>query len=237
MDIVEELMKVALLGSAWVLYLLLILSVVSIGAMIDRWWFFRREAGRRAAIDGALAKAFESGDAASLRADLARVPGLQAASLAAALRFHRGGPAAVLEGLEAELADRRGAMERGLTLLGTLGNNAPFIGLFGTVIGVIEAFRHLGDQTEGAMDNVMAGIAEALVATGVGIFVAIPAVVAFNYAQARIGLLESETTGLGRRIAAWLRAGADGEPLEAPSREVEASSAEVSKSLRVASEA
>jgi biopolymer transport protein ExbB/biopolymer transport protein TolQ len=205
MDIVEELMKVALFGSAWVLYLLLFLSVLSFAAMIERWWFFREEARGREAIDVALDEAVRGGTPDSLRAQLATLPGLQAGALAGALRFSSGGPSAISEALEAELADRRARMERSLTLLGTLGNNAPFVGLFGTVLGVIEAFRHLGDQSEGAMANVMAGIAEALIATGVGIFVAIPAVVAFNYAQARIDALEGETTGIARRISAWLR--------------------------------
>ena len=75
-----------------------------------------------------------------------------------------------------------------MTLLGTLGNNAPFVGLLGTVLGVIEAFHQLsGGPAKAAMGNVMSGIAEALVATGVGLFVALPAVVAYNVAQKRIG--------------------------------------------------
>ena len=80
-----------------------------------------------------------------------------------------------------------------MTLLGTLGNNAPFVGLLGTVLGVIEAFHQLGaaGQNKEAMGNVMAGIAEALVATGVGLFVALPAVVAYNIVQKKIGEIEA----------------------------------------------
>jgi biopolymer transport protein ExbB/biopolymer transport protein TolQ len=233
MDIVEELMKVALFGSAWVLYLLLFLSVLSFAAMIERWWFFRKEARGREAIDVALDEAVRGGTPDSLRAKLATLPGLQAGALAGALRFSSGGPSAISEALEAELADRRARMERSLTLLGTLGNNAPFVGLFGTVLGVIEAFRHLGDQSEGAMANVMAGIAEALIATGVGIFVAIPAVVAFNYAQARIDALEGETTGIARRISAWLRTRSADGSVAAPER----TASERSGSLEVTSTA
>ena len=89
--------------------------------------------------------------------------------------------------IESELETVRHELESGMTMLGTLGNNAPFIGLLGTVIGVIEAFHQLSDASnKGAMNNVMAGIAEALVATGVGLFVAIPAVVAYNIAQKKI---------------------------------------------------
>ena len=89
-------------------------------------------------------------------------------------------------------------LERWLAYLGTLGNNAPFIGLFGTVIGVIGAFEELGHGAEPAAGRqrravashpVMASIAEALVATAVGILVALPAVAAFNYFQRRIASL------------------------------------------------
>ena len=64
--------------------------------------------------------------------------------------------------------------------LGTLGNNAPFIGLFGTVLGIIKAFNDLAFNPEGGPSVVMSGISEALVATAVGLFVAIPAVIMFN---------------------------------------------------------
>jgi biopolymer transport protein ExbB/TolQ len=99
-------------------------------------------------------------------------------------------------------------LERGMALLGTLGNNAPFIGLFGTVLGVIEAFHQLGDgANKAAMGNVMSGIAEALVATGVGLFVALPAVVAYNLVQKRIGEIENGVGGLGKLLTAALRTG------------------------------
>jgi biopolymer transport protein ExbB len=74
-------------------------------------------------------------------------------------------------------------MERGLAYLGTLGNNAPFIGLFGTVLGIIRAFRDLSSNTIEGSQAVMAGIAEALVATAVGLLVALPAVALFNAFQ------------------------------------------------------
>jgi biopolymer transport protein ExbB/biopolymer transport protein TolQ len=73
------------------------------------------------------------------------------------------------------------------------------------VIGVIVAFQHLGEGSEASMGLVMGGIAEALIATGVGIFVAIPAVIGFNTAQARVNLLEGEIHSLGRLLAARLR--------------------------------
>jgi biopolymer transport protein ExbB len=72
-------------------------------------------------------------------------------------------------------------MERGLSFLATVGSNAPFIGLFGTVLGIIQAFHDLAANTSEASEAVMAGISEALVATAVGLLVAIPAVVLYNF--------------------------------------------------------
>ena len=98
-----------------------------------------------------------------------------------------------------ERLDGVDAAQRGANLLGTLGNNAPFVGLFGTVIGVIEAFSHLGSSAAGAgMAKVMGGIAEALIATGVGIFVAIPAVVAYNYFVGRVKIFTQEMDRAGQ---------------------------------------
>ncbi len=207
MNIVEQLMHVALLGSAWVLYLLFGLSIVSFAAILERVVFFRRNAkgarGLREALDHALA----GDDVGDLESALRRFDSIEGETLRAALSFRRGGPEAFLEAVEAQLERGRAKLDRGLNLLGTLGNNAPFVGLFGTVIGVIEAFHHLGAGGANAagMDNVMAGIAEALIATGVGIFVALPAVVAYNVGQKKSAEVEGETLSLGRLVAAWLR--------------------------------
>ena len=74
-------------------------------------------------------------------------------------------------------------LERNLTFLATVGSNAPFVGLLGTVLGIMKAFNDLAGASAGNNDVVMAGIAHALVATAVGLFVAIPAVIAYNYFQ------------------------------------------------------
>ncbi len=77
-------------------------------------------------------------------------------------------------------------LERNLTFLASVGSNAPFIGLFGTVLGIIRAFHDLVGNVGGGADVVMAGISEALVAPAGGIFVAIPAIVAYNAFQRRV---------------------------------------------------
>jgi biopolymer transport protein ExbB/biopolymer transport protein TolQ len=208
--IVERLLKVALFGSSWVMYLLMGLSVVSIGAAIERWWFFRRHT-RGDELGDELCAKLEAGDAAGVERLLASHGSIEASIVQRAIRWVEGGPDALADSIEGELVKKRRELERGMTLLGTLGNNAPFIGLFGTVIGVIEAFHQLGaGQDKAAMGNVMNGIAEALVATGVGLFVAIPAVVAFNIFQKKIGDIEGNVEAIAKQLTALLKAAKHG---------------------------
>lgn len=209
MNIVEELLKVALLGSAWVLYLLLILSVLSLGLAAERSWFFWRNARSGGeALRTALLAALRAGDLPAAEARLRDSGSIEGATVANAFAFADGGPAAFSAALDAELARSRHGLETGMNFLGTIGNNAPFIGLLGTVIGVIAAFQELGTAAAraGAMGNVMSGIAEALVATGVGLFVALPAVIAYNVFQKRIGDIEQDAIALGRLVVAALEA-------------------------------
>jgi len=204
--IVEKLLKIALLGSAWVLWLLLALSVLSVGQIFERWLYFRRRRDDAERLRRSLEEALLADDLERAKAVLAKSPAVEAGVVHRALRWKAGGPRAFGDAVESELSAARADLERGMNLLGTLGSNAPFIGLFGTVIGVIEAFNHLGSSAArgGAMGNVMAGIAEALVATAVGIFVAVPAVVAYNVAQKRIGEVEASASALARLVTAWL---------------------------------
>ena len=112
--------------------------------------------------------------------------------------------------MQSAVALERRALERWLAYLGTLGNNAPFIGLFGTVLGIMGSFEELGrgaraaGATQAASQVVMTSIAEALVATAVGILVALPAVVAFNYFQRRLASLLSGTEVLSNLVLAYL---------------------------------
>lgn len=205
--IVKYLLKVAMLGSSWVMYLLVALSVASIGAMVERALFFRKR-GNADDLGDALCDLLEEGERDEAYALLQESPSIEAEVLRASLRWARGGPAALEAAIEGEMTKRRRELERGMTLLGTLGNNAPFIGLLGTVIGVIVAFADLADgQSKVAMDRVMGGIAEALVATGVGLLVAIPAVVAYNVFQKKISNIEDNVASVSKRLCAFITTG------------------------------
>ncbi len=204
--LIEKLERVALLGSAWVLYLLMALSLLSISVMIDRWWFFssRREDAFR--LGDALVDRLGKGDRDGAERLLSASRSIEASVLRRALPWLDGGAESFAEALEAEIGRARKKLEKGMNFLGTLGNNAPFVGLLGTVLGVIQAFHQLGEgQNKAAMGNVMSGIAEALVATGVGLVVALPAVVAYNWSQKQIGEIEGNVAAVGKQLSAFLK--------------------------------
>src|SRR5207302_7410165 len=105
----------------------------------------------------------------------------------------------------ASLSERQ-RLEQRLLVLGTLGANAPFVGLFGTVLGVIKAFHDLSQASAGP-EVVMQGLSEALIATAVGLFVAIPCVVAYNFFSKNVKDLLGGTESLGRYLMANVREG------------------------------
>ncbi len=204
--LVDRLLRVALAGSAWVLYFLLALSVFSFATMFERWLFFRRHKDDFEALRKNVGKLLRAGKYTEAENVLTKSPSFEARVLTTSLGFSKGGPDAIRDAVESELGAQRKELEKGSNLLGTLGNNAPFIGLFGTVLGVIEAFHQLsGGANKAAMGNVMSGIAEALVATGVGLFVALPAVVAYNLVQKRIADIENDTWVLAKLFIAAQR--------------------------------
>lgn len=204
--LVERLLRIALLGSSWVMYLLLLLSVFSIAAMVERLAYFRRFRGDVDTLTTELLAKLRRGDKAAAQKLLDASQAVEAKVVGAALAYLDGGPEAFSDAVEGQLGKQKKDLERGMGYLGTLGSNAPFIGLFGTVIGVIEAFHQLGDgANKAAMGNVMSGIAEALVATGVGLFVAIPAVVAYNMLQSQIGSIETNVASITKQITATIK--------------------------------
>src|ERR1043165_4078867 len=99
------------------------------------------------------------------------------------------GPDAPAEAMPSERARWRRAADRNLIVLGTLGNNVPFVGLFGTVLGVINAFQHLAMKSANAEQETLSNIPEALSATAIGLLVAIPAVIAFNFFSRRVRVI------------------------------------------------
>jgi biopolymer transport protein ExbB len=190
MEITPRLLELILLtGATWILWLLIGLSVVSLSVILERAHYFVKSSSRLEGLAEELVPLLEKDQVAQARQLLFTKPGLEARVLYEGLRaWERGGlgPDGVAEVMAAAKTRERRRLEARLAFLGTLGNNAPFIGLLGTVIGIIKAFHSLSLDSSGPAQAVMAGISEALVATAMGLFVAIPAVIAFNYFQRRI---------------------------------------------------
>jgi biopolymer transport protein ExbB/TolQ len=203
--LMQKLVFVAQLASSAVLYILLGLSVLSIGVIIERWWYFRRRRDDIDALSDALRKTLAKSDLAGARKLLGASPSVEAQIISEALDWWAEGPESVEQILVKAVRARRKKFEAGLLFLGTLGNNAPFIGLFGTVLGIVTAFRELGTAQMGAMGNVMSGIAEALIATAVGIMVALPAVIFYNVFQKKGADVEEQAGALGNVVLASMK--------------------------------
>jgi len=204
--VIERLSRVALLGSAWVLYVLFGLLIFSIGMMIERFVYFRVRSEDTDKLADDLVARLRDADLRGAEQLLKASKSIEASVVLPALKWLDGGPGAVEESLSAEMGKKRREVERGMTAMGTIGNNAPFVGLLGTVIGVIDAFHLLGaGQNKEAMGNVMSGISEALVATGVGLFVALPAVVAYNVMAKKVNQVEANVGIIGKELLAYLK--------------------------------
>ena len=189
MDILERLTGLADYGARWVLWFLLALSLVGVAVILERAVLFfssRDDLGR---LRRELRRLLAGGEIEAARRKLDDSPSFEARIAAAGLEGEDAGSAEELMQGETEVAKL--AMERNLALLGTLGNNAPFVGLLGTVIGIVRAFRELESSAGQVSAGLMAEVGEALVATAIGLLVALPAVACFNLYQrvirARLG--------------------------------------------------
>jgi biopolymer transport protein ExbB len=191
-------------GSRWVLWLLLLLSLAAVAVMLERIWFFTQERRPRRRLDESLAALRRAGPSAAL-AQLEGVRSMDAAVARACLEQVDEGTAALEEHVKAAVEHERLRFERGLAFLGTLGANAPFVGLFGTVLGIIRSFHDLAANTAQGTQAVMAGIAEALVATGVGLLVALPAVAAYNAFARHVERSASAAGATGHLILAFFK--------------------------------
>ncbi len=194
------------MGSEWVLVALFALSLVTGMIIFQRWfeigrlmntshrfWEEQIENWFRAAQPGAWRAQIEG-----LRSSY---PCLEADTLEIIYRSQMNHSAEVSKVVDAYLEQRKLKLERNVSILGTIGANAPFIGLLGTVLGIIRAFHDMSVQGMGTgMEGISGGISEALVATAIGLMVAIPAVVFFNVLNKRIGILMRRSQSLSALV-------------------------------------
>ena len=211
-------------GSAWVLWTLFALSFLCVLVAIERLIHFQRTRADLGRMVPELRKLLHASDYTKAGELLEREPSVPGRVVAAGLVEAFGGPSAAAEAMAAAMGLERKRLEQRLVFLGTVGNNAPFVGLLGTVIGIVGAFDALGKPqavdaaitaaaSAVAPERVMSTIAEALVATAVGLVVAIPAVAVFNYFQARVSGLVSDAETLGHVLLSHLQSRARSESL------------------------
>lgn len=204
--LVQTLLDLPIFESAWVLYLLILLSLASIAVMIERGVFYRSRAVDVDAIKAELSKQLDRGDFEAAAAMLKRHDALETNAVLAGLRAWEKGADSVEDLVSGALGREKVRYEKRLGFLATLASNAPYVGLFGTVLGIIKSFRDLAANIAEASQAVMAGIAEALVATAVGLLVAIPAVIAYNAFKGRVKRSVVDAEMLARVLLSNLKA-------------------------------
>lgn len=216
MNVVDVFQNIILrYGAGWVLWVLVGLSILVVVIGLERWFYYRRRSGDTRKLAAVLE--------AHLRSDAwTGAPAWPKGGRALAARVVDAGLALADEGQEpatqamhSRTALERELLESRLTILGTIGNNAPFVGLLGTVIGIVHAFHELGRSAAVGQQQtaaVMSGIAEALIATAVGLLVAIPAVAVYNYFYRRMASLAASTEVLSRLLLAHIALRRPGPP-------------------------
>ncbi|MGE0326831.1 MAG: MotA/TolQ/ExbB proton channel family protein [Polyangiaceae bacterium] len=203
-------------GAGWVMWLLIGLSIISVAIMLERAYFYWRLRDDIGALAHELRGLLRKNDIQGAIKRMQQSPSAEAAVVVAGLMEADRGAKSAEEAMQGAAALQRMKLEKWLAYLGTLGNNAPFIGLFGTVIGIVQAFKALGksDAATNAMaaapQEVMAAIAEALIATAIGLLVAIPAVAMFNLFMRMSKSILANTEALTRVLLSHLTA--EGEP-------------------------
>ncbi len=198
-----------------VLIFLFLMSAFSVGVMIDRWLVFRKAHRQSFAFIGAVRELLAESRFHDViqearkypRSHVARI--YSAALLEATPWFETGRMSEGFENAIRSATDREGVLisqdfKRGLPGLASIGATAPFVGLFGTVVGIMNSFFAMARTGTGGIGAVSGGIAEALVNTAAGILVALPAVWAFNSFLGSMERIHSETSNASSELVDYL---------------------------------
>ncbi len=183
----EKIFAVAHLADQVVLWILVILSVLSIGMILERFFALRKVGNQSAQIRARIRMALQSNSVEDVETIAKDIESLEGRAASYALKHMKdSGSKGLEEVFNTFSLTERPELERFLSFLATVGSNAPYIGLLGTVLGIMKAFNDLAQAPEAGQQTVMAGISLALVATAAGLFVAIPAVISYNYYSKKV---------------------------------------------------
>lgn len=205
-----------------IVYTLMIMSVWSLSIMVQKWWYLRSAQAQTRRFAPEFSQFLEEdnlNEAINLaesykKSHVAKVLG---GALAEIKPLIQDGSVTVSDINSAERAVEREMlmqivlMKRGLAMLATTGATAPFVGLLGTTMGVVNAFQGMAAGGGGGISSIAAGISEALITTAFGLLVAIPAVWAFNFFQTKIDNITAEMTYSSKEMIDYLIKGVSGE--------------------------
>ena len=183
----DRIFTVAQIADQVVLWILVVLSILSLGIIMERFFSLRRISKESAEVRRKIRSALQSNAVDEIENMSRSQDTLEGRALNYAMRHIKdSGPKGLEEAFNSFALTERPELERYLGFLATVGSNAPYIGLLGTVLGIMKSFQDLSVSTEAGQQTVMAGISLALVATAAGLFVAIPAVISYNYYQRKV---------------------------------------------------
>jgi len=204
-SLIQTFLRLAQLGSEWVMWLLLGLGFIAAMLVFERLYLYMSTSIDVTRLARRLLALLREGRVEQAQELVRSGRALEERVISDALSLYDDGAEAVEELVGASMIRERQRYERSLSYLGTVGSNAPFIGLLGTVIGVIVAFAELGRNPKGGLEVVGPGISEALVATAVGLVVAIPSLVCFNWTKGLLKRRLSNADFLSRIIVTELK--------------------------------
>jgi biopolymer transport protein ExbB len=183
----ERIFAVAQIADQVVLWILILLSVISLGMILERFFFLRRTARESLEVRTKIKSALQTHSVEDVETIPRNPETVEGRALGYAMKHIKdSGSRGLEEAFNSYSLMERPDLERFLNFLATVGSNAPYIGLLGTVLGIMKAFNDLAQSTEAGQQTVMAGISLALVSTAAGLFVAIPAVISYNYFQRQV---------------------------------------------------
>jgi len=196
----QKLLAIALVGTEWIIWVLLLLSVVSLAVIFEKFFALRQKRGNTESLRQKILGIIKKRDYKAMEEILNKDRSAASEVTLKVLRNMKDSGIDFEDSLSIALSEEKIVLESRIAILGTLGSNAPFVGLFGTVLGIIHAFHSLAMNTKGGPAIVMAGISEALVATALGLFVAIPAVAAYNYSVRYIKKIMVASENFARQV-------------------------------------
>lgn len=183
------------------LIVLLLCSIVVVAVVLERLWYYRRNVVNAEWLHAYVAKHLRSGSVEDAHSFVSQIGGLLPRVYEVGLSRFQLPQEAGEVAMSSTIGDQKVLLEKNLPIISTIAVIAPFIGLFGTVVGIMHTFTAVASKGQAGVAVVAAGVAEALVATAAGLFVAITAVVFFNYFKARVSSILAQMVGAAARLS------------------------------------